>query len=293
MTTAPRPPFSARNRREKVWIEDDFPASARTGLLHLLNDAVERSYISSWAAIAKELRRIARFDYQDYSHYSESALRSDAETCLIQLDWDRAFDFCERVYSYLAEEFVNEMFTITKAQSQQFVAEEMQRLFEEERLGYEFRDGSVQRRGKRHTINQINNAERSLADLRLGAARKHFSKALRHFRERERPDHENAVKEAVCAVEAAAKELFPESKAATLADFVRWATGGERNLLHKTIGQTFTGLYAFRSGGEGVSHGATSGGVVTAELSEYVLAVAASQIVLLAGLVRGDDEPPF
>jgi hypothetical protein len=174
-----------------------------------------------------------------------------------------------------------------------FLAAELEHLFEEEGLAYEFRDGFVQRRGKRHTINQINNAEKSMADLKLQAARKHFSKALHYFRDRKKPDHENAVKEAVCAVEAAAKELFPDSKAATLGDFVKWATSPERCLFSKMIGQTFAGLYAFRSGGEGVSHGATAGGIVTAELSEYVLGVAASQIVLLADLTGADEEAPF
>jgi hypothetical protein len=127
----------------------------------------------------------------------------------------------------------------------------------------------------------------------LSAARKHFSKALRYFRDREKPDPENAVKEAACAVEAAAKELFPDAKAATLGEFVKWATASDRSLLPKTIGQTFGGLYAFRNGGEGVSHGGTSGGVVTAELSEYVLGMAASQILLLADLARGEEEAPF
>jgi hypothetical protein len=174
-----------------------------------------------------------------------------------------------------------------------YFAEELQRLFEEESLGYEFTDGVVQRRGKRHTTNQINKAEKALADCKLDAARKHFSKALHYFRDRKKPDPENAVKEAVCAVEAAAKGLFPAAKASSLGDFVKWATGSGRCLLPKTIGQTFSGLYAFRNGGEGVSHGATSGEVVTAELAEYVLGMAASQILLLADLTRGDEEPPF
>jgi hypothetical protein len=300
MTTVPLLPFSARNRREKDWIEEDFPASARTGLLHILKDAVDKDYLSGWPIVAKELRRIARVAPRDYNPSfvpSIKEARVDAEAYLNQLDWERVYDFCERLHSHLAQGTIyeqnGEAVTITKAQSQLFFAEEMQRLFEEESLGYEFRDGLVQRRGKRHTINQINKAERALADLRLEAARKHFSKALRYFRDREKPDPENAVKEAVCSVEAAAKELFPDAKAATLGDFVKWASGSERCLLPKTIAQTFSGLYAFRNGGEGVSHGATSGGVVTAELSEYVLGVAASQIILLADLAKGDEEPPF
>lgn len=102
------------------------------------------------------------------------------------------------------------------------------------------------------------------------------------------------MKEAVCAVEAAAKELFPDAKAGTLGDFVKWATSCEPCLMPKTIGNTFSGLYGFRNSGVGVSHGAASGGVVTPELSEYVLGMAATQVILLADLAKDDeDDPPF
>lgn len=300
MTTVPVPPFSTRNRRDKNWIEDDFPPSARTGLLHLLDDAVHRDCISSWAVVAKELGRIARAAPEHYSLTSVesiSAAKFDVEAHLNQLNWERVYDFCERLHNHLAQGAVihvdgSEVST-TRAQSQSFLAGEMQRLFDEESLGYEFRDGLVQRRGKRHTIAQIARAENALADHKLDSARKHFSKSLRHFRDRKKPDLENAVKEAVCAVEAAAKELFPDSKAQTLGKFVIWATNGKTLLFPKTIGDTFSGLYGFRNSGEGVSHGATTGGVVTAELSEYVLGVAASQIVFLADLASDVEEPPF
>lgn len=299
MTSVPLPPFSARNSREKGWIEEGFPSTARIGLLHLLSDAVDKDYLSGWPVIAKELARIARAAPRDYNNSylpSIKEARLDAEAYLNQLDWERVYDFCERLYSHLARtvyDHIGDAVMITKAESQLFFGEEMRRLFEEENLGYEFRDGVVQRRGKRHTIDQVDKAEKALNDHRLEAARKHFSKALRYFRDREKPDPENAVKEAVCAVEAAAKELFPDAKAATLGDFIKWATSNEPCLFPKMIGQTFTGLYAFRNGGEGVSHGATSGGAVTAELAEYVLGLAASQIILLADVVGGDEEPPF
>jgi hypothetical protein len=301
MTSARIPPFSTRNRHEKNWIEDDFPGSARTGLFHLVSDAVDRDFLSSWAVVAKEVRRIARVSTHGYNLTSVESIkqaRVDVEGFLDHLlEWDRVYDFCERLYSHLAQGAVfyqdgNEV-AITRAQSQSFLAEELQRLFDEESLGFEFRDGLVQRRGKRHTISQITQAEKTLVDQRLDSARKHFSKSLRHFRDRKEPDLENAVKEAVCAVEAAAKELFPHAKASTLGDFVNWATNNNRTLLPKTIGQTFSGLYGFRNSGEGVSHGAALGGVVTPELCEYVLGVAASQIVLLADLAEDIEEPPF
>lgn len=220
MTTAPLPPFSARNRREKNWIVEEFPDTARNGLLHVLAEAIEKNYLRDWFVVAKELRRISRVAPADYNETSIQSIRQarhDAETLLNQLDWDRSYDFCERLYSHLTQDICRwhneEEITFTKVQAQAFFAEEVQRVFEEESLGYEFRDGVVQRQGKRHTINQTNKAERTLADQRLDAARRHFSKALGYFHDRKKVDHENTVKEAVCAVEAAAKELFPDAKA--------------------------------------------------------------------------------
>ncbi len=64
-------------------------------------------------------------------------------------------------------------------------------------------------------------------------------------------------------------------------------------MLPKTIAQTFGNLYAFRNSGEGVSHGATSGDLVTAQLSEYVPGVAVSQMILLVDLIREIEDPPF
>ena len=247
-----------------------------------------------------ELGRISRSPVKNYSQSSTSGIeeaRLDSEIDLQTLDWEKVYDFCERIHGYLARDvtrgYNDDPWTVTKAESQQFFAEEIQRLFEEENLAYEFRDGIVQRRGKRHTVDQINKAEKALDEARLTAARKHFSKALRYFRSREKPDHENAVKESVLAVEAAAKELFPEAKALTLGEFIKWATDGKRKLIPITIGKTFEGLYAFRNSGDGVAHAATLGGEVTPELSEYILSVAASQVIMLVDLAQEDDEPPF
>jgi len=297
MTTVPLSPFSARSRPDKGWIKDDFPASARTGLLHLLDEAVNSNHLSGWHIVAKELRRIARAPLRDYKERHVAGIKAaqdDTEIYLIMIDWQQVYDFCERLYSHIARDisYDGEVIT-TKTEAQRLFAEEIQRLFEEESLGYEYRDGLVQRRAKRNTINQINKAERALADQRVIAARTHFSKALRYFHDRKKPDHENTVKEAVCAVEAAAKNLFPDARVATLEGFVKWANGGKRKLLPQPIGKTISDLYVFRNSGEGVSHGATAGAAVTAELSEYVLALAASQVTLLADLARRDVEIPF
>jgi hypothetical protein len=121
----------------------------------------------------------------------------------------------------------------------------------------------------------------------------HFNKALRYFRNVAQPDPQNVVKEAVCAVEATARVLFP-SGGATLGDIVKTITGSELGQLPKPIANTFHGLYGFRSGGEGVGHGGATGGAVTKELAEFALAVAASQIVLLVDLAAAAEaDVPF
>ncbi len=249
------PPFSARNRRDNTApIDGDFPARARIGLLHLLSDGIRKQYLEGWTAIALELQRIARLPPETYTRPDNSAARDSAGAILKILPWEGVFDFCERLCSYLAQEvgfFHDDEYVIkaSKSEVRLFLSNEIQRLFQEENFAFEYGDGLVQRRGRRHTVDQVSKAEAVLADTRLDTARKHFAKALRYFRDRVRPDPENAVKEAVCAVEAAAKDLFPHAKAATLGDATKWLTGTEPGKLPKAIGQTFTGLYGFRSGG--------------------------------------------
>lgn len=299
MASSPLTPFSARNRRDTAPIDDDFPETARIGLLHLLTEGVRKDYLESWAAIAIELQRIARITPQLYAGSNSSEGKQDAAAIIKTLPWERAFDFCERLHSYLAKEAMGRwedewVVTESKSEVQLFFANELQRLFQEENLAFEFKDGIVQRRGRRHTVEQVSKAEAVLVDARLATARKHFAKALRYFRDRVKPDPENAVKEAVCAVEAAAKGLFPNAKATTLGDAIKWLTGPEPGKLPKAIGQTLAGLYAFRSGGDGVGHGGSTGGAATTSIAEYVLASAASQIILLVDLANAEeDEIPF
>lgn len=102
------------------------------------------------------------------------------------------------------------------------------------------------------------------------------------------------MKEAVCALEAAGKALFPAAKASTLGDLARWLSATKDVSVPKALCQTITGVYAFRSGGDGVGHGGTTGGAATAEVAEYILAISASQIIYLVDLANAQEvEVPF
>jgi len=286
-----RAPFSQRFAGGEPWISNDFPESARVALLHLLHDLVDREYVDGWASIDKEVRRIARHDphSRDRSKVSDiAAARSHVKSTLLELRWSLVLDFCERLHSHLAVAVTeSDSFgtpgvpVIPREQVQTYIAEEVERIFLEERLGFTFEHGEIRARGRKHTRNQLAKIEPTFADPRLSEARQHFAKAMRFFDSKEGADFENVVKEAVCAVEAAAKRLFPNSKGKTLADVVKDLSTGRDRRIPKAIGDTLAGVYAFRNGGGGIAHGATGGDSVTRGLAEYVLAVSASQIILL------------
>jgi hypothetical protein len=296
------PPFSARNRGVHRQIDNSFPPTARNGLFHLLSDLLGKNYVANWSDIARELQRIARLPPVEYNNSkvnSISQAKADVEEILNGLIWDKTYDFCERLHNHLAHDVGyawNDDFQITtpKAEVQTFIAEELQRLFEEEELAFEFTDGLVRRRGRKHTVDVVTRAQVVLGDSRLASARKHYDKALQFFRHPAKPDYENAVKEAVCSVEAAGKSLFPTAKAATLGDLAKWLSSTKEVSVPKALIQTIIGIYAYRSGGDGVGHGGSVGGAATAEVAEYVLAVCASQIIYLVDVTKPQDSDiPF
>ncbi len=303
MTASPQPPFSARTREVHRQIDADFPATARTGLLHLLFDLVERQYVADWTVIARELHRIGRLTvvaYRSSSVVDLEQARSDAVLALDGLAWPKVYDFCERLYGHLSNEvgreenFGDYIVEVARSDTQKYIAAELQRLFVEEALAYEFTDGVVRRRGRKHTVELVAKSQVVLGDSRLLSARRHFDKALQFFRHPTKPDYENAVKEAVCAVEAAGKALFPMARASTLGDLAKWLGSTSEVSVPKAVCQTLTGVYAFRSGGDGVGHGGASGGKATLEVTEYILAVCASQIILLVDLANGMEvDVPF
>jgi hypothetical protein len=270
--------------------------------LHLLFELVERQYISGWPAAAKELQRIGRISPVEYDSSRVSSLgqaKVDSESALAEMHWEKIYDFCERLHSQLSCAVGNHwnndfQETTPKSEVQTFIADELQRLFLEEGLAFEFAEGLVRRRGRKHTVDLATRAQVVLGDPRLGNARKHYDKAIQFFRHPSKPDYENVVKEAVCTVEAAGRALFPDAKAATLGDLVKWLTLQPDIAVPKALGQTISGIYAYRSGGDGIGHGGSAGGAATSEVAEYVLAVCASQVIYLVGIsIAQEHDLPF
>jgi len=292
------PPFSARNRGANSQIDQDFPKSARNGLLHLFHDWIGKRYVTDWISLAREGNRIMRYppvNYDPTSVPSERAARGRVEGLIETMPWDKVIDLIESAYKNLAESVEGETNGYNWAMDvdsvRRKIADQVQNLFWEESLALEFKDGVASRRGMHHSKELIARAEMVLGDPLLISASQHYQKALRYFRQTSNPDLENAVKEAVCAIEAAGKALFPDQTPQTLDDVIKSLVKSEK--VPRTIAKTFDGVYGFRNSGEGVSHGGATGGLVTIDLAEYVLAVAASQIILLVKLAEPEEPVPF
>jgi len=293
MIESPTEPFSARNGTQHRHIDSEFPATARNGVLHLLFDLVSKHYVHGWAEIATELQRIARLPPSDYESPRVSKIRKAREDA--ELAWEKAYDFCERLYGHLACEVAyydddgRHVVKTSRGEVQAYIESEIQRIFSEEGLAFEFSDGIVRRSGRKHTVDMASRAHVVLGAARLESARKHYNKALQFFRNPSKPDFENSVKEAVCAVEAAGKALFPTARASTLGDLAKWLATAKDVSVPKALCSTITAVYTYRSGGDGVGHGGTSGGAATAEVAEYMLAVCASQVIYLVDLANAQE----
>src|SRR5579864_7718557 len=121
------PPFSVRNRRGVLPLDEEFPPSGRVGLVHLVNSAIEQDFIENWSSVAAELQRIARLPPSGGGDVT-------ATNILNQLSWERVFDFCERMYGHLAQAgqvvLRGNIVRHSKSEAQEFLSDELQRLFQ-------------------------------------------------------------------------------------------------------------------------------------------------------------------
>jgi hypothetical protein len=183
------------------------------------------------------------------------------------VEWDAACDVCEVIYDSMA------------SHDQGVFQASVNRVFARNRFGYEMREGRVERVGAITQDLAIEEARGILKDPDLAGPNEQFRKAVQFYSQRPLPDCENAVKDAVGAVEGLARVLF-EDPSLLLSKFgnrLRESKG-----THPALVQTIEKLNAYRGDAEGVGHGNAGIRAVPLEEAEYVLGVSASAIVYLA-----------
>lgn len=298
--TAPRVPFSAKDRQAARQVDDDVPAGVRTELLHIVVAYIDDERLPSWSTVARAFQRNGGI-LPDLP--GTAPARSDAHAAVVykivyDMQWQRVMDTIEDLFELLQPNQFPEGYSDAPSRGnleevRRDFCMAVDRAFIVGNVAFEFSAGRVNRRGHSTTRSQTNAAGQVLGDVRLRPARDHFNKALKYFHDPRNPDYENSVKEAVSAVESVAKALWPDL-GSDYDKLLKRLSGVTPETLPAPILDTLAKLYAFRGSGTGVSHGGSKGGAVTPEITEYVLATSASQIVLLYRFFQTTEpEIPF
>jgi len=277
-------------------IDNDFPESAKNGLWHIINRSVLLGHTVGWTGIANELLRLCRLREFFYEGDAPDVVAKHLHT----LQWDRAYIFCERMYSILLKPEIdhdingNQYHVVTIEDVRRDFEADINQLFAEEGIVYRMTEGLLHRPGRLHSQRVTAKALVVLRDQRLRTARTHFSKAQKFFTACPDPDFPNSVKEAVSALEAATKSLYP-TKENDFEKCLKEIRDIDGNRIPPTILNGLISVYRFRGAGEEIAHGGAKGGKPTAALTEWILSVVASSIIYLRDLaiVNEDDAPPF
>ncbi|HEV7518705.1 MAG TPA: hypothetical protein VGR07_20605 [Thermoanaerobaculia bacterium] len=269
-------------------VEQDFPESARVALFSLVQDLISKDYIAN-SEVSSELERLARL----------WSATPNIKNMLANLPWQKVYIFCERLYGKLlqavryfdrdSEEWVER---VPLQEVRSYFEAELNQLLAEENSAYEFREGLFFRPGFLHTQKELAKAQTVLGRKELASARNHFLKARRFFSALPE-DFPNAVKEAVAALEAALKNLFPDLAENDFNKALARLKGVGVGQIPPTIIKGMSALYDFRGAAREVAHGGADGGLVSSEVAELVLSLVASYIVFLVSFrgSRSEGDP--
>ena len=280
----------------KSLIDSDFPESARIALWFVLRRTVELKRTEGWVRIAEEILRLHRFK----KSYEEDEAADLSYSIIQELEWTKVYIFCERVYEKLLNaevqydfngnsEVVYELEDVRKD-----FERDINQLLAEETIVYRMKNGEFYRPGRFHSQKTTSNAYRVLQDPVLNDARRHFVKARSFFEKAPEPDFPNSIKEAVSAMEAAAKHLFP-TKETDFEKIIKNIKDVNGAVIPATITNGLLAPYRFRGAGHEIAHGGATGGKATAAVTEWVLTAVAASIIYLRDIAQSHDAelPPF
>lgn len=252
-------------------VYEDVPERARIGLYHIAEKFFggenQKSYRELYQEICVALRikRDRHADLQSFD-YRVSPL---IEKLIMECEWHQFYDICEVCW--------------INSQSQYFsqraeLAQEVNTLFREEQLGFEIRDGKVEKVGSGFIDAKVKEARYLLKEPEFKSADELFEKAIKALNERPNPDAENCIKDSVATVESVGK-IIRKDKDARIDDIIKSAI--QKGIIPKLLGDPIIKLYAYRGNEPAVAHGGIEPSKVTEDEAEFVLAMSAAIIIYL------------
>ncbi|MEM9351474.1 MAG: hypothetical protein AAGA92_00525 [Planctomycetota bacterium] len=125
------------------------------------------------------------------------------------------------------------------------------RVLEEERAGYRLTQGVFAAITSNTETGEIQEAVQNASAHGVQGASTHLDTAIRHFSKRPDPDYRNAIKEAISAVESAAKVLSGEAAGGLESAL---SALSEKTELHSALRSAFCKLYGYTSDEDGIRH---------------------------------------
>ncbi len=251
---------------------EDVPKRARVGLYHIIeqpfdewNKQADQAYLALYRKICVALR-ITRDRTVVQSYEAPPAIEKLLHVC----DWWQFYDICEVVWDMLSSS--------NFSSDQREFSIRVNELFREEQLGFELKEGKIEKVGSGFIDAKIKEARYLLKEPEFKGADKQFEKAIQALNIRPIPDAENCIKDAIGTIESVGRILVNNEKT-LLDDIIKDAV--KKGVIPKPLDQTFIKLYAYRGNEPGVAHGAVGESKVTVDEAELILAMSAAMIIYL------------
>jgi hypothetical protein len=251
---------------------------------------------NSWNPILIELLRTSKAEYEPVALFPAS---TECLGALTGMSWQLVYAFIERFYDNLLVEnstYVGDgdwRLDEPLDQVRQRFTEEINALLSEENLAYQFADGVFNRPGRPQTQRNIVRAQAVLADPHLLPAKQHFVKAQDFFSARP-PDYENAVKEAICSLEAAIEIRSGRKVSKDFTGEMEKLSGNAADKIPAPIAQAMIKLHAYRGAAKAVAHANPTGLNVSKYETELVLSTSAAWITYVADFFDSiEPDVPF
>lgn len=252
---------------------EDVPERARVGLYHIVEQFFggegQKRYRDLYHEICVALRvkrdRIADQQIVDYG------VSRFIDKLIMECEWHQFYDVCEVLWA-------NPYSESNKHKHQEELTEQVNTLFREEQLGFEMRDGRVERVGSAFTDVKVKEARYLLKEPEFKSADELFGKAMKALNVRPNPDVENCVKDAVAAIESVGKVIVGDENA-SLDDIIKNAV--KKEVIPQPLDQTIIKLHAYRGNEPAIAHGGIEPSKVTIDEAEFVLSMSAAIIIYL------------
>jgi len=251
---------------------EDVSEQARVGLYHMVEQFFYQEHINAYLDLYNKIcvaLRIPRQRMLDDYHASLAI-----EKLINKCEWWQFYDICE----VMCQTLENQHPHIWEEKLRDDLPVQINTLFREEQLGFELRDGKVEKVGSGFIDAKVKEARYLLKEPEFKGADKHFEKAIKALNVRPNPDVENCVKDAVAAIESVGRIIVGDEKA-LLDDIIKDMS--KKGIIPKPLDQTIQKIYAYRGDQPGIAHGLVGASKVTTDEAEFVLAMSAAIIIYL------------